>query len=203
MKLKTNLFGHTYAFSSVKEVLAKANEEKSGDRLAGVAAETAQERVAAKIVLSELPLSVLRENPVVPYEEDEVTRIIQDDVNEKQYPTIYVSAYAIQKEQFETVEEAYAAYNQQWGENGAEYGSGSPFADVTTISKNTVLTNSEGVVILDKENTIDTTESKMGLDVGKIPLDVAYQFEPTMSYEEFMKKQTRQRQKLFTGSDRR
>ena len=56
MILKTKLSGHTYAFSSVKEVLAKANEEKSGDRLAGIAAETAQERVAAKIVLSELTL---------------------------------------------------------------------------------------------------------------------------------------------------
>ena len=88
MILKTTLFGHTYQFSSVKEVLAKANEEKSGDRLAGVAAENAQERVAAKIVLSELSLSELRENPVVPYEEDEVTRIIQDDLNEKIYTGI-------------------------------------------------------------------------------------------------------------------
>ena len=88
MKLKTSLFGHTYAFSSVKEVLAKANEEKSGDKLAGIAAENAEERVAAKVVLSELLLSDLRENPVVPYEQDEVTRIIQDDVNEKVYETI-------------------------------------------------------------------------------------------------------------------
>ena len=88
MILKTKLSGHTYAFSSVKEVLAKANEEKSGDRLAGIAAETAQERVAAKIVLSELTLGDLRENPVVPYEQDEVTRIIQDDVNETVYQEI-------------------------------------------------------------------------------------------------------------------
>ena len=88
MVLKTKLFDHTYSFSSVKEVLAKANEEKSGDRLAGVAAESAEERVAAKVVLSELLLSDLRENPVVPYEEDEVTRIIQDDLNEPIYNTI-------------------------------------------------------------------------------------------------------------------
>ena len=88
MKLKTTLFGHTYSFSSVKEVLAKANEEKSGDRLAGVAAENAEERVAAKVVVSELLLSDLRENPVVPYEQDEVTRIIQDDLNETIYGEI-------------------------------------------------------------------------------------------------------------------
>ncbi len=88
MKLKTLLFGKTYAFRDVKEVLAKANEEKSGDKLAGVAAESAEERVAAKVVLSELSLKDLRENPVVPYEEDEVTRIIQDDVNETIYKEI-------------------------------------------------------------------------------------------------------------------
>ena len=80
MKLKTTLLGKTYVFQDLKEVLAKANEEKTGDRLAGLAAQTAQERVAAKVVLSACLLSDLRENPVVPYEKDEVTRIIQDDV---------------------------------------------------------------------------------------------------------------------------
>ena len=88
MKLKALLFGKTYAFRDVKDVLAKANEEKSGDKLAGVAARSAEERVAAKVVLSELLLSDLRENPVVPYELDEVTRIIQDDVNERIYQEI-------------------------------------------------------------------------------------------------------------------
>ena len=85
MKLKTLLFGKTYAFRDVKDVLAKANEPKSGDRLAGLAAESAQERVAAKAVLAELLLRDLRENPAVPYEQDEVTRIIQDDLNERIY----------------------------------------------------------------------------------------------------------------------
>ncbi len=88
MILKTKLLGHIYEFSSVKEVLAKANEEKSGDKLAGVAAKNAEERVAAKIVLSQLTLKDLRENPVVPYEQDEVTRIIQDDLNIPVYETI-------------------------------------------------------------------------------------------------------------------
>ena len=83
MILKTRLFGHTYEFKSVREVMAKANEEKSGDKLAGIAAETAEERVAAKYVLANLTLNDLRNNPAVPYEEDEVTRIIQDDVNAK------------------------------------------------------------------------------------------------------------------------
>ena len=83
MILKTKLFGHVYEFKSVREVMAKANEEKSGDKLAGIAAETAEERVAAKYVLSNLTLNDLRNHPAVPYEEDEVTRIIQDDVNEQ------------------------------------------------------------------------------------------------------------------------
>lgn len=88
MILKTKLFGHVYEFKSLKEVLAKANEFRSGDELAGVSALTAEERVAAKAVLAEVKLSDLRNNPVVPYEEDEVTRIIQDDVNEKIYEEI-------------------------------------------------------------------------------------------------------------------
>ena len=88
MKLKTTLLGKTYVFKDIKEVLAKANEHKSGDQLAGLAAETNQERIAAKVVLSALTLADLREHPAVPYEIDEVTRIIQDDVNEKQYARI-------------------------------------------------------------------------------------------------------------------
>ena len=61
-----------------RQVMAKANEEKSGDRLAGIAAENAEERVAAKVVLANLTLGDLRNSPAVPYETDEVTRIIQD-----------------------------------------------------------------------------------------------------------------------------
>src|SRR5205823_4047508 len=80
MKLAATLRGTTYTFRDVKDVLAKANEEKSGDRLAGVAAATATERVAAKLVLSELTLEDLFKNPVLPYDEDAVTRLILDDV---------------------------------------------------------------------------------------------------------------------------
>ena len=64
MSYQSMLFGHTYAFDSVKEVLAKANEIKSGDVLAGVAAQSDIERIAAKDVLSQMTLQTLRENPV-------------------------------------------------------------------------------------------------------------------------------------------
>lgn len=81
MILKTRLFGKVYEFKDIKDVLAKANEEKSGDHLAGIGAESAEQRVAAKAVLSELILGDIYNNPVVPYEEDEVTRVIQDAVD--------------------------------------------------------------------------------------------------------------------------
>ncbi len=88
MKLKTTLLGKTYIFQDLKQVLAKANEEKTGDKLAFLAAETAQERVAAKVVLSGITLADLYENPAVPYEDDEVTRLIIDDVNVREYEKI-------------------------------------------------------------------------------------------------------------------
>ena len=88
MLLRTKLFGTVYEFGSIKELLAKANEQKSGDEQAGIAAATVAERVAARHVLAEVPLQVLRENPVVPYDEDEVTRVIDDAVNETVYAEI-------------------------------------------------------------------------------------------------------------------
>lgn len=88
MILKTKLFGRTYQFKGLYDVMAKANEEKSGDKLAGLAAQSAEERIAAKVVLSHIKLEDIRNNPAVPYEEDEVTRIIQDGVNEKIYSEI-------------------------------------------------------------------------------------------------------------------
>ena len=85
MRLSVCLGGHTYSFRDVREVMGKANEEKSGDQLCGVAAETPQERVAARIVLSELKVRDICEHPAVPYEQDEVTRLILDGLNQKVY----------------------------------------------------------------------------------------------------------------------
>jgi ethanolamine ammonia-lyase large subunit len=64
MKLKTTLFGNVYQFKDVKEVLAKANELRSGDVLAGVL-QPVRERVAAKQVLSEMTVADIRNNPVI------------------------------------------------------------------------------------------------------------------------------------------
>ena len=88
MKLKANIYNKIFTFKSVKEVLAKANEEKSGDILVGIAAESSSERVAAKLVLSRMTLEDIYENPVIPYEEDEVTRVIYDTLNTSIYKKI-------------------------------------------------------------------------------------------------------------------
>ena len=88
MLLRTKLHGKTYEFPDIRILMGKANEEKSGDRLAGVGAETAAERVAARLVLAEVPMRVLRETPAIPYDQDEVTRVIQDAVDESIYGEI-------------------------------------------------------------------------------------------------------------------
>ncbi|ONM47740.1 ethanolamine ammonia-lyase subunit EutB [Nocardia donostiensis] len=72
------LGGVTYQFDGVIELLAKASPRRSGDELAGCAAVSDAERAAAQWALAELPLSTLLEEPVVPYEDDEVTRLILD-----------------------------------------------------------------------------------------------------------------------------
>jgi ethanolamine ammonia-lyase large subunit len=70
--------GEHYRFPDLRELLAKANEEKSGDQLAGIAAASERERVAAKSALADLPLIDLLKNPLIPPETDEVSRLILD-----------------------------------------------------------------------------------------------------------------------------
>jgi len=67
-----------YTFADLKTLLAKATPLKSGDRLAGLAAESAEERVAAQFALADLPLTTFLNEAVIPYEQDEVTRLILD-----------------------------------------------------------------------------------------------------------------------------
>src|SRR5580658_1370203 len=67
-----------YSFGSLRELLAKATPLRSGDVLAGVAASSAEERVAAQYALADLPLTRFCEEAIVPYETDDVTRLIAD-----------------------------------------------------------------------------------------------------------------------------
>ncbi|MDR3415999.1 MAG: ethanolamine ammonia-lyase subunit EutB [Nevskia sp.] len=68
----------SHVFGDLRELLAKASPERSGDRLAGIAAADREERAAAKLALADLPLRVLLERPPIPYETDEVSRLICD-----------------------------------------------------------------------------------------------------------------------------
>jgi len=68
----------TYQFRDLKDLLAKATPARSGDYLAGLGAASAEERVAAQMTLAALPLTTLVNESVIPYEQDEVTRLIVD-----------------------------------------------------------------------------------------------------------------------------
>src|SRR5882757_2172364 len=67
-----------HVFRDLRELLAKASPLRSGDQLAGLAAASREERAAAKLALSELPLTTFLEQALIPYETDEVTRLILD-----------------------------------------------------------------------------------------------------------------------------
>src|ERR1700692_2187993 len=66
-----------FEFSGLREIFAKANEEKSGDRLAGIAAGSERERVAAKMALADVPRRAIAETPLIAAAEDELTRLIE------------------------------------------------------------------------------------------------------------------------------
>src|SRR5208337_3735955 len=78
MSFAHSIGSRRYTFGSLRELLAKATPLRSGDVLADVAAESAEERVAAQCALADLPLAHFCEESVVPYESDEVTRLIVD-----------------------------------------------------------------------------------------------------------------------------
>ena len=78
MGYRSTLGQHTWQFADLRELLAKATPERSGDQLAGIAAASAAERVAAREALADVPLSAFLHQALVPYEADEVTRLIID-----------------------------------------------------------------------------------------------------------------------------
>jgi ethanolamine ammonia-lyase large subunit len=87
-KFATTLHHNTYQFNDLKELLAKASPLRSGDVLAGVAAHTERERVAAQIALAEVPLELFLEEQLIPYEDDEVTRLIVDSHSREAFDPI-------------------------------------------------------------------------------------------------------------------
>lgn len=78
----------THNFGSLKELMAKASPMRSGDVLAGIAAADYEERVAAQMCLAAVPLSMFLEEPLIPYEKDEVTRLILDSHDKEAFRPI-------------------------------------------------------------------------------------------------------------------
>src|SRR5439155_6708989 len=68
----------SYVFADLRELLAKATPPRSGDRLAGIAAESAEQMIAARMALADVPLKQFLREAVIPYEDDEITRLILD-----------------------------------------------------------------------------------------------------------------------------
>src|SRR5688572_3736091 len=88
MRLTSTVLGESFTFKDVKDVLARANEPRSGDEQAGLAPRSMREMAAAKRVLGELTVKDLREHPSVPYDHDEVTRVVEDGLDQRAYKRI-------------------------------------------------------------------------------------------------------------------
>lgn len=78
MPYTQRIAARTHQFADLGELMAKASPARSGDALAGIAAASMEERVAAQTLLADIPLTAFLETPLVPYEQDEVTRLIVD-----------------------------------------------------------------------------------------------------------------------------
>lgn len=88
MRKKITLLNQTYQFNSLKEIMAKANEEKSGDQLAGIGATDSKERLAARHLLADLTLGDIRNHPLLPPEIDAVSRLIEEQIDDTVYKKI-------------------------------------------------------------------------------------------------------------------
>ncbi len=78
MAYRRTIDATTYVFADLRDLMAKATPPRSGDRLAGIAAESAEQMVAARIALADVPLQQFLHEAVIPYEDDEITRLIVD-----------------------------------------------------------------------------------------------------------------------------
>jgi ethanolamine ammonia-lyase large subunit len=88
MPYTLTLRGVTHSFADLRTLLAKASPLRSGDQLAGLAAETAEQRVIAQMTLAEVPLSTFLNEAVIPYEQDDVTRLIVDTHDAAAFATV-------------------------------------------------------------------------------------------------------------------
>ncbi len=88
MNLSTTLRGERFVFDDLRELFAKANESKSGDRLAGIAAESERERVAAKRVLADVSLRSIVDRPIIDPDGDDVSRLVLETLDHAAFDEI-------------------------------------------------------------------------------------------------------------------
>ena len=88
MAYRKTIDSTSYVFEGLRDLLAKASPPRSGDRLAGLAAGSAQEMIAARIALADVPLPQFLNESVIPYEDDEVTRLIVDTHDENAFAPV-------------------------------------------------------------------------------------------------------------------
>src|SRR5688572_2636869 len=81
MAYTSTIRGERFTFPDLRTLFARASEEKSGDALAGLAAHSERERVAAKLALADVPLAEIVENPLIDPARDEVSRVLLDDLD--------------------------------------------------------------------------------------------------------------------------
>ena len=153
MKLTTTVRGKNYSFPDLKTVLGKANQPKSGDSLAGIAAENATERVAARRVLADISLSEIRENPVAPYELDEVTRLIEGDLDKAKFTQVANWTVAELRE--------YILRPEQDGESLLRLGRGLTSECIAAVTK--LMTNMDLLVAASKIRVVSHANTTLGL----------------------------------------
>ena len=78
MVYRQTIAATNYVFDDLRDLMAKATPPRSGDRLAGIAADSAEQMIAARMALADVPLGRFLQETVIPYEDDEVTRLIVD-----------------------------------------------------------------------------------------------------------------------------
>ncbi len=153
MKLTTTVRGKSYSFPDLKTLLGKANQPKSGDSLAGVAAENSTERVAARRVLADVTLSEIRENPVAPYEIDEVTRLIEEDLDKAKFTQVASWTVAELRE--------YILRPEQDGEALLQLGRGLTSECIAAVTK--LMTNMDLLVAAAKIRVVTHANTTLGL----------------------------------------
>src|ERR1700750_591883 len=88
MAYRHTIAATSYVFADLRELMAKPSPPRSGDRLAGIAADSAEEMIAARIALANVPLKQFLNEAVIPYEDDEVTSLITDTHDAENFAAI-------------------------------------------------------------------------------------------------------------------